>query len=224
MKKLLAFGFISLLMASHVHAGFISIITGADMAGMNVSVTYENNTTESLLWEVINVGNGLPGTTDLETAKGGVTGSGFTLYQQGNSLGNSDDNGTADINDDIFYGLWTLTNTSSLTITNLLIDALAGNIVFDIIFDIDVSNGSDLGRPFMSPIAGLTAEYTNPFLGDELFGTMSVDLNLLTGEEIIYFADTDAVTADVIVNAPSTIYIFMLSLFGFAMNARRKQI
>ena len=224
MKKLLAFGFISLLMASHVHAGFISIITGADMAGMNVTITYENNTTESLVWEVISVGNGLTDTIGLETAKGGVSGIGFTLFQQGNSLGNSDDNGTGDLTDDIYYGLWTLTNTSSLTITNLFIDALAGNIVFDAIFDIDASNGSDKGRPFMSLTGGFAAQYSNNFFEDELFGAMSVNLDLLGGQELLYFADTDAVTSSVPVNAPSTISIFMLSLFGFAMNARRKQI
>ena len=224
MKKLLAFGFISLLMASHVHAGFVSIITGADMAGMNVTITYEDNTTESLVWEVISVGNGLTDTTNLETAKGGVSGIGFTLFQQGNSLGNTDDNGTVVLTDDIFYGLWTLTNTSSLTITNLFIDALAGNIVFDSIFDVVIINGSDKGRPFMSSIDGLTAQYSNHFFGDELFGAMSVNLDLLGGQELTYFADTDAVTSSVPVNAPSTISIFMLSLFGFAMNARRKQI
>ena len=53
---------------------------------------------------------------------------------------------------------------------------------------------------------------------------MSVNLDLLGGQELLYFADTDAVTSSVPVNAPSTISIFMLSLFGFAMNARRKQI
>jgi hypothetical protein len=217
-KKLILLSFLTVFINSSAYAGFISTVTGADMAGMNVTVTYDDGTSESLIWEVISVGNGLTDTVNLETASGGVTGSGFTLYQQGNSLGNVDTRGTADLDDDILYGLWTLTNTSSaLTITNLFIDALAGNVVFDTLLDTGAANGSKTGSPFDTPTSGFEASYSNQFV-DELFGTMTVDLSLADGDTLIYFADTDLIS----VSAPTTLSLFLLTIIGIA--ARRKKV
>ena len=217
-KKLILLSFLTMLINSSAYAGFIPTVTGADMAGMEVTVAYDDGTTESLVWEVINVGNGLTDTANLETAIGGVTGSGFTLYQQGNSLGNVDTNKTDDPNDDIIYGLWTLTNTSNaLTITNLFIDALAGNVVFDILLDTGAANGSKTGRAFDTPTAGYDAFYSNQFV-DELYGAMTVDLALASGDELIYLADTDLIA----VSTPTTFSLFLLTIIGIA--ARRKKI
>jgi hypothetical protein len=218
-KKLILVSFLTMFIGNSANASFVSIITGADMAGMDVTVTFDSGLTETVTWDVISAGNGLTDTVNLETAYGGVTGSGFSLTQQGNSLGNIETNGTAGVSDDIFYGLWTLTNTSNLAITKLFVNALAGGIVFDTDnLDNSILNGSDVGRPFDSRTAGPTAIYSNNYQ-DELFGAMTVDLSLASGASLDFFADTDAIA----VSAPSTISILMLSLFGFVINARRKQ-
>jgi len=220
MKKLILVSFLTMFIGNSANASIISIITGADMAGMEVTVTFDGGLTETVVWDVISAGNGLTDTVNSETASGGVTGLGFSLTQQGNSLGNVDNNGTpTDFSDDIFYGLWTLTNTSQSAITELFVNALAGGIVFDTDnLDNSILNGSDVGRPFEPRTAGPKATYSNNYQ-DELFGAMTVDLSLTSGASLDFFADTDAIA----VSAPSTISILMLSLFGFVMNARRKQ-
>jgi hypothetical protein len=219
-KKLILVSFLTMLIGNSANASIISIITGADMAGMEVTVTFDGGSTETVIWDVISAGNGLTDTVNLETASGGVTGSGFSLTQQGNSLGNVNNNDTpTDSSDDIFYGLWTLTNMSQSAITKLFVNALAGGIVFDTDnLDNSILNGSDVGRPFEPRTGGPTAIYSNNYQ-DELFGAMTVELSLASDASLDFFADTDAIT----VSAPSTISILMLSLFGFVMNARRKQ-
>jgi hypothetical protein len=213
-KKLILVSFLTMFIGNSANASFISVITGADMAGMEVKVTFAGGSTETVIWDVISAGNGLTDTVNLETASGGATGVGFSLTQQGNSLGNVDTSGTTDV----FYGLWTLTNTSNLVITELFVNALAGGIIFDIEFDNSILNGTDKGRSFDSPTAGPTATYTNNYQ-DELWGEMTAGLSLASGASLDFFADTDAIA----VSAPSTISILMLSLFGFVINARRKQ-
>lgn len=217
MKKLFAFGFTLMLMTNQVHAGFISIITGADMVGMEVTVTYESGLFETKTWEMESLGNGLIDTLNLETAIGGVTGDGFILKQQGDSLGNLDNNGTVgNSSDDTFFGLWTLTNTSSETITELFVNAIAGNVVFDTLFNTGAANGSGLGRAFDSPISGPTAVYSDLYL-DELYGAMTVTLSLESDASITFFADTDLVA----VSTPASLSIMLLALCGLTL--RRKK-
>jgi hypothetical protein len=204
------------------HAGLISVITGADMAGMKVTVTYTDTTTESTNWVLLSPGNGGTSTVDLETADGGAAGNGFGLRQAGNSLGNVDNMGTlADLSDDVFYGLWTLVNYSGQTITGFSVEALTAGVVFDTMFDNITINGSDKGRYFIAgptDPSGATASYSDLYR-DELYGTMTVSLLLADTESMTFFADTDAIA----VSAPATISMLMLSLFGLVMNAHRKQ-
>jgi hypothetical protein len=217
-KKLILVSFLTMLISNSANAGFISIVTGADMAGMEVTVTYESGETETEIWMMTNLGNGLTDTLDLETAKGGVTGEGFSLSQQGNSLGNLDNNGTPGIStDDVFYGLWTLKNFSGEAINRLFINALAGNVVFDILLDTGAANGSKTGRAFEAQTTGLVAVYSNQYI-DELYGAMTVDLSLASGDTLIYFADTDLIA----VSTPTTFSLFLLTIIGIA--ARRKKI
>jgi hypothetical protein len=200
-------------------AAFIPVVTGADMAGIEVTVTYDLGPSETLTWQVVNAGNGLTDTVSLETYMGGVSSNNFSLTQQGDSQGNVDTKGTIGLSDDVFYGLWTLTNTSQSSITSLFVNGLGGNIVFDIEFDNLILNGSDVGRFFAADPSGTSASgsYTANYQ-DELYSEMYVELLLGSGQSLDFFADTDSIA----VSTPTTISILMLSLFGFVMNARRK--
>jgi hypothetical protein len=222
MKKFLLLSFLSFFAASQANAGFIKTITGADMAGIEVTVTYASNPSETLTWQVISAGNGLTDTVNLEFAVGGVTGTGFTFTQQGDSQGNIDDKGTPATTDDELYGLWTLTNTSTSAllddaVTSLFINTSNTNIVFDSMFDDIFNNGSGPGRNISD--AGSTIGTYGGLFMDELYTSLMVDLSLNSGESLVFFADTDAIA----VSAPTTVSILLLSLLGLIMNARRKQ-
>jgi hypothetical protein len=218
MKKFLLLSFLSFFAASQANAGFIKTITGADMAGIEVTVTYANNPSETLTWQVISAGNGLTDTVNLELAEGGVTGTGFKFTQQGDSQGNIDDKGTTDIDDDELYGLWTIINTSTdAFITSLFINTSNTNIVFDSMFDDIYNNGSGPGRNIDD--AGSTIGTYSVLFMDELYTSLMVDLSLNPGESLVFFADTDAIA----VSAPTTVSILLFSLLGLIMNARRKQ-
>lgn len=218
MKKFLLLGFLSMFGASQANAGFIQTVTGADMAGMQVTVNYLGGFSETLTWEVTSVGNGLTDNASLETAIGGVTGTGFSLSQQGDSQGNVDNNGTTDLSDDTFFGLWTFKNTSQDMITSLFINTQTTNVLFDTMFDDINGNGSGVGRGFTTNISGPVAVSSDLYM-DELYRGLTVNFNLESGDTLIFMADTDLVT----VSAPATASILMFSLLGLVMNARRKQ-
>lgn len=217
MKKLLLIGFLTMFGAGQAHASFISIITGADMAGLQVTADFSDGFTETLTWQVISAGNGLTDTINLETQKGGVTGTMFTLNQQGDSIGNVDTNNTPDLGDDIFYGLWSLTNSSQNILTSIIISAVGTDVVFDSLFN-DNGNGSGIGRAFIVKPSGISpiATYSG-LIQDELYSTLRIDLDLASGDNINFFADTDITQ----VPAPATLSLLLLTLGGLVV--RRKQ-
>lgn len=218
MKKFLLLGFLSMFGASQAQASFMNVVTGADMAGLQVTANFSDGFSETLTWQVISAGSGLTDTVSLEGEEGGVVGTMFSLTQQGDSQGNVDNNMTDDLSDDIFYGLWTLTNTSTNALTSIVISALTTNIVFDSVFD-DNGNGSDFGRAFTPSVSGTTTYSYSDLVQDELYSTLTINSDLTTNESLDFFADTDLVE----VSAPATASILMLSLLGLVMNARRKQ-
>jgi hypothetical protein len=219
MKKFLLLGFLSMFGASQAHAGFVNITTGADMAGLQVTATFSSGFTETLTWQVVSAGNGLTDTINLETQIGGVTGSGWSLNQQGDSQGNTDTNGTpTDFTDDTIYGLWTLTNSSALTLQSVIISTLGTDVVFDSEFVDNLLNGSGIGREFTPELmtSGATGIYSDP-IQDELFSTLTINLDLAGGSSLEFLADTDVTTVPV----PATLSLLLLGLGGLVI--RRKQ-
>ncbi|WP_339726253.1 PEP-CTERM sorting domain-containing protein [uncultured Paraglaciecola sp.] len=218
MKKLLLLGFLSMFGASQAHASFTSIITGADMAGLQVTANFTGGLTETLTWQVISTGTGLTDTVSLEGEEGGVNGSMFSLTQKGDSIGNVDNNGTETfLDDDVFFGLWSLTNKSQIMLTSIVISALGTDVVFDSEFD-DNGNGSGLGRAFIIKPSGVTALATySDLIQEELYSTLSIALDLDSQGSINFFADTDIKN----VPAPATLSLLLLALGGLVV--RRKQ-
>lgn len=181
------------------------LVTGADMAGMNVTAFYGSGS-ESAIWGVTSAG---PGGPFGEGFTGEASGTGWSLRQQGYTEGNLDLVGSV-------LGLWTLTNHTGFNITSVRIDALIAGIVFDVIFGSEVTPGSDNGREFTpspaNPVVA-SAAYTNQFNPsyDDLFGTMTIffdNSGLADGAAMQFLADTDSVPE------PATFLLFAIGLLG----------
>ena len=167
MKKLLAFGFLSMLLSSQAHAGFISVITGADMAGIEVTATFSDTSTETLVW------------ADLGGDKGGVSGSDWSLMIDGETFGEWDVSKVV--------GAWVLENASQ-TLESLFIN-LGTDFVFDTEFNDASANGSGNGREF---VADTPIGYSfSGLVQDELYSELT--LTRISGGETQFVIDTDEV-------------------------------
>ncbi len=112
MKKIIFLLFFSLLLisspiqATPVYYGLISTVSGSDMAGMEISVTFEGNSSDTQTWE------------SLTGDEGGASGTDWELTYTGSNTWPSTSTS------------WTLESTEK--ITSLVIDAATGGIFFDI--------------------------------------------------------------------------------------------
>ena len=183
------------------------IVTGADMAGMEVTAFFGGGS-ESATWGVTSAGLGGPFG---EGFSGAASGTDWTLSQQGYTEGNFD--AAAGV-----LGAWTVTNNTGFTIDSIRIDALIANIVFDVIFDSEVTPGSDIGRAYLADPAyiGFTsAVYSNQLNPgyNDLFGSLTINFGntfangLLDGASMRFLADTDAV-----IPAPGGLWLFAIGL------------
>lgn len=202
-----------------------SSVTGADMAGLEVSVTFANGVTETAVWEVVNdtpvsVSSG-DVSVDAEVLSGGAFGSSWALTQGGFTLG-AIDNGSP-------FGDWELSNlTSSEAIIALSLNGMPGGVVFDIVpgekdsitgeITMEVTPGSKSGLHYVASDDS-TGEYSNQLDSafEDLFWQLDVrfDTGIAAGQTVTYFADTDLVE----VPAPSAL---ALILGGIVFLARQR--
>ena len=122
--------------------------TGAMMDGMSVTVVFADGSSSSKSW------------TDIDSDSGGVSGTDWGLREDG----------------DTFIGTWTLTNSTTDTdkyIDKILIDAGAGNSVFDI--------------DHTSSTAGSANGYTFAEIGSSSFNVTAtyLDVVALTGDTAV---------------------------------------
>jgi hypothetical protein len=174
--------------------------TGAGMAGMTVQVSFANGTSETETW--ISTG----------TASGAASGTGWSLAQSGDTFPYESSDGS-------LAGYWTLTsNPGSLAISQVRIDALAGNTVFDTNDNAEGTPGSWYGydftlNPDYSPnfdISGISATYQDAVaimgsspVGD-LYRYLDIDFgnDFGPGSSLEFFADTDTDAATPLGNVP----------------------
>lgn len=218
LKRVVAAGSL-LAMSLCANADFVvsqSSITGADMAGMEVTVMFADGSTDSGVWSVISntaLSTGDP-IIDMNGFSGGVTAADWSLTQSGLTLGGVDDAGT-------FYGLWSLVNNNAASdITGFSVNGFTANslIAFDVRDDVVGTPGSDSGMAFVSdlPASGAGSNAVNVAF-DDLFWQLDVMLGsgLAATEELRFFVDTDAMA----VSAPATM---SLVFGGLVLLARRK--
>lgn len=217
MKKSALFGACAMLLSSQASADYVSVVTGADMVDMEVTVTFTDSSTETLTWQVIEQDASVD---YLEGFAGGVYGTGWSLTQRGDTISENPPGA------DLPLGAWTFTYENlGLGITSLFIDALAGGFVFDTAFGDGTANGSGAGRPFQpGNNFGFVSSYYTDNVEQELFGGLML---LGSGGSLAtesgswqFVADTDQI-ARASVTAPATLGATALA-FGLIGFTRRK--
>ena len=202
MKKI-ALSLSLFIWAAPVYSALItSPVTGADMAGIEVTAYFTGGGSEVLTWATTSTDGSVPYG---EGYAGGVVGTGWSLSQQGDTFG--------DITPaNQLLGLWTLTSQTSLVM--LEIDVLDGGFVFDNEFSVEYTPGSDVGRPFTSNLdSGPAAVYSQLFSSPDLYGLLTLDWgNTEFTGEMLFMADTDRIT----VPEPASALLLASGLLGVA--------
>ena len=146
-STLLLLGTVAIPSQATTLTGFTT--TGNMMAGMQITASFVDGSSERSIWGATNINSG------------GAFGSGWSLTESGNS----------------FDAPWTFTNTGQ-AITSLVIDAIPGNTVFDNIPEDEITSGSADGWAFQtllgqSPTSSNYSDIIDISQGD-LFGKLSL--------------------------------------------------
>jgi hypothetical protein len=166
---------------SNTQAATISALTGfstngGESAGMEVKVTFTDNTTSSAIWSTSGI-------------SGSASSDGWSLYQSGNT----------------FSSPWLFSNNSTKTVSSLFINAITGSTVFDRIAVIEVTPDSADGWEFsvVGGVAPSSFNYSNivnlvgqPALGD-LYAALTINWasGLANNSFLRFRADTDSAIA-----------------------------
>ena len=175
-------------------ASFVSEITGAEMAGMLITVNFEGGSSEAKVWSATGVDSGAASGADWELS---ITG-------------------------DTQFNPWTFEYTGNNTISSLLIEALPGNTVFDTIIFPELTPGTGTGGAFGS-FSGLppTDEIYSGTLPNTL-EDVKTSLELIwengfnsSNAPLVFLADTDGIVDDVAVPEPSAaLALLVVLVFG----------
>lgn len=221
MIRAFAFIALSLSFGSASALQLTSFITGADMAGMQVTATFVGGGSETATWVTTSTDGSI---ADDEGFAGAASGTGWTLSQRGDTLGGNNAAGAV-------LGLWTLANDSGLGLVSIVIDALAANVVFDILgyqlnpADInEYTPGSNVGRGFQTAngpnFDALVASYDNLVSDPDLYGRLTINFaattpgSLASGSELQFLADTDKIPV------PAPVLLMALGSLGLGLRSR----
>jgi hypothetical protein len=173
------------------------VISGGMMDGMQIVVTFADNSTESDIWS----GTGV--------VSGSASGGDWSLSLTGNS----------------FLSPWMF--TSSVAVKGLSISAFPGDIVFDVIHQPEHTPNSDSGRPFytINQDLDVSATYSDEVnlqgtFYKDLYATLDISFASDYTGTYQFYTDTDSVT----VPTPAPIFLLggSLSLLGLAGWRRKK--
>ncbi|WOJ94287.1 PEP-CTERM sorting domain-containing protein [Congregibacter variabilis] len=197
-----------------------SVITGADMTGIEVEVAFLGGGSETAVWGATSTDASVP---EGEGFAGAAAGTGWSLSQQGFTLGGNS------LIDNSVLGLWSFSNFSTSIFSGFQVRGLPGSIVFDILGPVgpEGTPGSDIGRAFLADplfpgISDVSYSYSDPFSGPDLFSTLDVSFaqGFAPQSQLSFLADTDSVAA---VPVPATLLSMALGL-GLLLVDRRRRV
>lgn len=203
-----------------------TLITGADMTGLKVTLNTSGGT-ETLDWAMLTntlnpvTGGGLTAAQEnivaSEGLSGGVSGSDWSLVQQGFTGGDFDN-----LN---IYGLWTFIYSGANALESLVLDAFGTDLVFDTqLTSTFAPNNSGAGREFIpfntahnDYAPGVSVTYFDQVASDELYSKVQINFDQQFQQPSLEFLiDVDKA---VNVSEPSMLLVF---LSGLALVVRRK--
>lgn len=200
MKKFIFAGLLALF-ASQANAGFIQGVTGEDMAGMEVTATFADGSSETVTWAALTTGAG--------AATGLLP---WAVMLDGDSFGQYDSSTNT------LFGEFVISNFFDFDMVSLSFNALVAGFVFDTEFFDASANGSGDGRELVSSNANVFAVYSNNYM-DELFGTMTLlstsQVVVAAGSVESFLTDTDQVSEEV--PAPAGFAMIALALMGMRL-------
>ncbi|MCP4277640.1 MAG: PEP-CTERM sorting domain-containing protein [Gammaproteobacteria bacterium] len=192
---------------------FTSVITGADMSGMAVTATFADGSTETAIWATTSTNGAIPFG---EGYAGAATGTGWSLAQQGFTLGNfTGGPGGSPL------GVWTFNSAAgALAIASVEINAIIAGIVFDV-KEAVFTPGSGVGREFLADTSSTVPSsysYGSLISSPDLYGTLSMswDNGFAAGSTLRFMADTDKIPE------PPTVLLMTLGLLGLVFGAKKK--
>ncbi len=205
MLKKLLLGSALLSTSLFSQAGYISVIDGADMAGIEVTAYFGNGTSETQTWAATSADSGAAASSD------------WSLSLSGETFGNVLPSGA-------FDGVWVLDNLNRADgIIGLEINAAIADVFFDNVDTVEETAGSGVGRPFVADLPSVASSFSDMESAPDLFGTLNIDwtngTNLELGQALNFFIDTDKKT----VSEPTT-WLVMLSGLVALLSSRRNKV
>ncbi|GGF55612.1 hypothetical protein [Alteromonas lipolytica] len=209
MKKYLIAMAVAMVASFSANASFITGVTGADMAGIEVTVSFLDGSIETATWEATSA-----------TAGGAFseTIGGWSLTLDGDSFGSNTDV------PDVYVGVWNFYtgDVGGPLITALTVAILDAGFVFDIL-EGDNGDGTGAGRPAATDYESdaLFLTFGNFYTG-ALAGTMyffDEDNGFAPGQTIALMTDTDAFAE---VPAPAGLSLLALGLAAVRVARRSK--
>ena len=200
MKKYLLAMALAVTASFSANASYIQGVSGAELAGIEVTVDFLAGGSESATW-----------VSTSSTAGGAFGASDWSVTLDGDSFGEFDPSTST------YYGLFEV--FASFDIMSITLDMLGTGLVFDTAYGMASGNGSGAGREMVVDLPQYTVTYSN-LVEDELYSTVTIDGIFEEGSVTGFLTDVDAAAEDV--PAPAGLALLGLGLLGMRLSRRNK--